>query len=87
MLKTYLNRVVVGLNIVAGLSAAIAVPLANLDTSSTIGVATGLGAITTACVTFLVGWQKHEERVADTTHFHMNSTTLGGVEWEPPVKN
>jgi len=60
----YLNRVVVVLTALSGLAAAITVPLANLDTSSTIGVVSGLGAVVAAAVTFLIGWQKYEARQA-----------------------
>jgi hypothetical protein len=59
----YLNRVVVGLNIVAGLAAAVVVPVANLDLSSAAGVLGGLAAITLACAKFLTGWQAHEAAV------------------------
>lgn len=79
MLKTYLNRVVVGLNLVAGLATAIVVPVANLDLSSTAGVLGGLAAIALASVKFLTGWQAHEARVADP---HLTESVLGGKPGE-----
>jgi hypothetical protein len=57
-----LNRIVALLTALSGLLAAIVVPLANLDTSSTIGVAVGLGTVVAAAVKWLDGWQKHEAR-------------------------
>lgn len=75
MLKTYLNRAVVVLNIVAGLAVAVTVPVANLDLSSTAGVLGGLAAIAVASAKFLTGWQAHEARVADP---YMHDDVLGG---------
>lgn len=59
-----INRVVALLTALCGLAGAVAVPLANLDTSSTVGLLGGLGAITATAVKWLDGWQKHEARVA-----------------------
>lgn len=56
------NRIAVYLTAASGLTAAIAVPVANLDTSSTVGVLGGLVAILGVAVKWLDGWQKHEAR-------------------------
>lgn len=56
------NRVAALLTALSGVLAAIAVPVANLDTSSTAGVIGGLFAIVVAAVTWLRGWQAHEAR-------------------------
>lgn len=61
------NRVVALLTALTGLAAAVAVPLANLDWSSTAGVIAGVGAIAAAAVKWLDGWQKHEQNVVDVT--------------------
>lgn len=76
--NAYLNRVVVGLTVLTGLATAVAVPLANLDTSSTIGVVSGAGVVMAAALKFLSGWQAHEARVADTAH--PDSTRTGELE-------
>jgi hypothetical protein len=65
IVKKYFNRVVLGLDLAAGIAAAIAVPVANLDLSSTAGVVAGLGAVVAASVKFLSGWQAHEAQVAN----------------------
>ena len=56
------NRVAVYLTAASGVTAAIAVPVANLDTTSTAGVIGGLAAILGAVYKWLDGWQKHEAR-------------------------
>lgn len=56
------NRIAVYLTGLAGLATAVAVPVAELDTSSTIGVVGGLAAIVGVAVKFLEGWQRHEDR-------------------------
>lgn len=58
------NRIAVYLTALSGLSAAVAVPVANLDTSSTVGVLGGLVAILGVAVKWLDGWQKYEDRRA-----------------------
>jgi len=58
------NRVAVYLTALAGLVGAVAVPVANLDTSSTIGVLGGLATILGVVSRWLDGWQKHERRLA-----------------------
>ena len=58
------NRIAVWLTAAAGLLGAIAVPVANLDTTSTVGVLGGLTAIAAVVVKWLDGWQAHEVRVA-----------------------
>jgi len=57
------NRIAVYLTAGAGLATAVAVPLAELDTSSVVGVVGGLAAIATVVHKFLEGWQRHEARV------------------------
>lgn len=57
-----LNRIVAIVTAAFGLAGALAVPLANLDLSSTIGVVGGLGTLAAAAVKWLDGWQKHEAR-------------------------
>ncbi|MGZ6587116.1 MAG: hypothetical protein ACXVHX_22735 [Solirubrobacteraceae bacterium] len=61
------NRVVALLTALLGLGAAVAVPLAHLDWSSTASVIAGLGTVASVAVKYLDGWQKHEERNA--SHF------------------
>lgn len=56
------NRIALYVLFIAGLAGAIAPVAANLDWQSTAGVITGVGAIAGAVVTFVLGWQKHEER-------------------------
>lgn len=58
------NRVATILTAISGATAAIAVPLANLDIQSTAGVIGGLFAIGTAFVTWMKGWREHEARIA-----------------------
>lgn len=58
------NRVVVALTVLAGLVGAVAPAVANLDTTSTVGVLGGLATVLGAAVKWLDGWQKHEARVA-----------------------
>lgn len=73
-IQKYFNRVVLALTVLAGLAGAIAVPVANLDTSSTIGVVGGLATIAITAAKFLDGWQKHEDRVANP---YSTETQLG----------
>lgn len=56
------NRVAVYLTAVAGIAGAVSVPVANLDTTSTVGVLGGLVTVLGAVVKWLDGWQKHEAR-------------------------
>lgn len=56
------NRIAVYLTSLAGLATAVAVPLADLDTTSTAGLIAGLAAIAGVVSVWLKGWQKHEER-------------------------
>lgn len=58
------NRVVAIVTALLGLAAAVAVPLSNLDWSSTAGIIAGLGTVATVAVKWLDGWQKHEAEVA-----------------------
>lgn len=58
------NRVVAVLTVLMGVGGAVAPVLANMDWQSTAGVIAGVGAATTAAVTWLLGWQKHESRTA-----------------------
>lgn len=60
----YPNRLVALATAVLGVAAAISVPLANLDWSSTVGVIAGIGAAAAAAVKWLDGWQQHEGRLA-----------------------
>lgn len=62
------NRIAVYLTAGAGLLAALAIPIANLDLSSTAGVSAGLFAIVGVVVKWLGGWQAHEARVADAAY-------------------
>lgn len=57
-----INRIVVILTVITGLVGAVVPVLANMDTSSVAGWIAGLGAATTAVITWLLGWQKHEAR-------------------------
>lgn len=54
------NRIAVYLTSIAGLLGALSVPIANLDISSTIGIASGLAAISTVAYKWLDGWQWYE---------------------------
>jgi hypothetical protein len=56
------NRLAVYLTAGAGLLAAVAVPLADMDGSSVAGVIAGLGAIALVVHKWLGGWQLYEER-------------------------
>lgn len=58
------NRVAALATAFLGLAAAVAVPLASLDWSSTAGVIAGLGTVASVAVKYLDGCQKHEERNA-----------------------
>lgn len=58
------NRVVALATAVLGLIAAIAVPLADLDWSSTAGVIAGLGSVALIASRWLEGWQKWEAQQA-----------------------
>lgn len=64
------NRIAVYLTGLAGLATAIAVPVAELDTSSTVGVVGGLAAIVGVAVKFLEGWQRHEDRTEPFLNAH-----------------
>lgn len=59
------NRVVAGLTALSGVAAAVAVPVANMDTSSTVGVLGGLVTVTGVAMKWLDGWQKHERLRAE----------------------
>lgn len=59
-MNTNPNRVAVYLTALSGLSAAIAVPVADLDVQSTAGVISGLVAILVVALKWLAGWQAHE---------------------------
>lgn len=61
------NRLAVYLTSLAGLAAAVAVPLADMDASSTAGVIAGLAAIATVVSVWLKGWMEHEKRQAGDT--------------------
>ena len=56
------NRLAVYLTTGAGLATAVAVPLAELDTSSAVGVVGGLAAIAAVVHKWLEGWQRYEDR-------------------------
>lgn len=56
------NRIVSYALVVLGFVAAIAPVAANLDWTSTVGVVGGVGTIAAAGVTWLLGWQRYEER-------------------------
>ena len=56
------NRIVVALLFIFGLGAAVLPVAANMDWQSVAGVLGGLGAICAAGVTWLRGWQAHEQR-------------------------
>lgn len=76
--KAYFNRVVVAVTFVAGLATAVTPAVADLDFTSTAGVIAGFAGITTAASIFLLGWQKHEARVADP--YFSDSNELGAKE-------
>ena len=59
------NRTAVLITAVSGLVGALAVPIANLDLSSTAGVVAGLITITTVVNRWLIGWQNYEKRNYD----------------------
>lgn len=61
------NRVVAVATALVGLGTAIAGPIAALDTSSTAALVGGAVVVAAAAVTWLVGWQKHEGRVFEST--------------------
>jgi hypothetical protein len=54
------NRIAVYLTAAAGLAAALAVPIANMDIESAAGVAAGLAAIATVVYKWLDNWGKYE---------------------------
>jgi hypothetical protein len=56
------NRVAVYLTSLAGLLAALAPVVADLDLTSTVGIVGGLGGVVLVVRKWLEGWQKHEER-------------------------
>lgn len=58
------NRVAVYLVSLAGLLSALAVPLADLDTQSVVGVTAGLASIVAVVDRWLKGWQQHASRPA-----------------------
>lgn len=58
------NRVATYLTAGAGLAAAVAVPLADLDLESTGGVALGLAAILTAYHRWMEGWRDYKSTEA-----------------------
>jgi hypothetical protein len=68
------NRIATYLAAAAGAATAISVPLGNLDATSISGVVTGLAAIFGAFVTWMVGWQKHEERMAAVAPLLLSGT-------------
>jgi hypothetical protein len=81
------NRVAVYLTAAAGAAAAIAAPLASLDTTSIVGMGFGLLTILGAAVTWLRGWQAHEARTAGivlpaavTAGLDVADTVIGTVE-------
>lgn len=55
------SRVAAYLTALSGLAGAVAVPVANLDLSSTAGVALGVAGVCTAYATWSKGWRAHEE--------------------------
>jgi hypothetical protein len=56
------NRIAIYLTAIAGLLTALAPVVADLDTSSTVGILGGLAAVTVVAREFLVGWRQYEER-------------------------
>ncbi|MFP5379561.1 MAG: hypothetical protein ACLGHP_07400 [Vicinamibacteria bacterium] len=56
------NRIATYLTALSGLGAAVAIPLGNLDTSSTAGVIAGLVGVLTAYQQWMKGWQAYTER-------------------------
>lgn len=56
------NRIATLLTALSGIAAAVAVPVANLDTTSTVGVAMGVLAILGAFATWMKGWRAFEAR-------------------------
>ncbi len=78
--KVLPNRLAVYLTALAGLAGAVAVPLANLDTTSTVGVIAGLGTILGVVATWLRGWQAHEARGSSWPLVDLELTELHGDE-------
>lgn len=68
--KLNTGRIAAGMGAIAGLLAALAPIVANLDTTSTLGVVGGAAVIVTAIVKWLDGWQKYEQDVRDPTKFN-----------------
>jgi len=60
------NRIAVYLTAIASLATALAPVVADLDTSDTIALATGLAGLVGVVAKWLSGWQAHEAREADT---------------------
>lgn len=58
------NRMAVYLTALAGLATALAPVIANLDTTSTVGVVGGFAGIATVVAVWLNGWSRHEGREA-----------------------
>jgi len=58
------NRIATYLTAGAALAGALAVPVANLDTASTIGILGGVGAIVAVFREWLKGWRGYEWRQA-----------------------
>ena len=57
------NRIAVYLTALAGLLTAVAPAVANLNTTSTVGLATGFAGIVVIAFKWLTGWQAHEARL------------------------
>lgn len=56
------NRIAIYLTTLAGLCTALAPAVADLDSSSTVGLITGFAGIAAIAFKFLEGWQRYEER-------------------------
>jgi len=64
-IKTNTGRLVAGLTAVAGLCTALAPLVADLDTTSTIGLVGGLGAIAPVIYKWLDNWGRYEQDLRD----------------------
>lgn len=64
-IKVNTGRIAAILGGVAGIAAALAPVVANLDVTSTVGVVGGIGAVAAVVIKWLDGWQKYEQDLRD----------------------
>jgi drug/metabolite transporter (DMT)-like permease len=75
------NRVAAGLAAVGAVAAGLAPVVANMDWSSTAGVAAGILGAVAVVNKWLDGWQKHEARQAPV----ISTSGSPGVTWQFPA--